>query len=47
MPSHEPEVLVATRRRRIARWMLFGVAVVLFLCFAVAQIGWMVVALWR
>jgi hypothetical protein len=45
MPRHEPEVVAVNRRRRMARWMLFAVAGVLFLAFATAQIGWMIVAL--
>jgi hypothetical protein len=44
-PRHEPEVMAANRRRRIARWALIGVAAVLFVAFALAQIGWMVEAL--
>jgi hypothetical protein len=44
-PRHEPEVIAANRRRRIARRVLFGVAGVLGLAFAVAQIGWMAAAL--
>jgi hypothetical protein len=45
MPRHEPEVIAAVRRRRIARWVLFGVAGVLGSAFATAQIGWMAAAL--
>jgi ferric-dicitrate binding protein FerR (iron transport regulator) len=45
-PRHEPEVIAANRRRRIARRMLFALAGVLGLAFAVAQVGWMVAALW-
>jgi hypothetical protein len=44
-PRHEPEVLAANRRQRIARWVLIGVATLLFLAYAAAQIGWMAVAL--
>jgi hypothetical protein len=47
MPRHEPEVTAAERRRRRSKWLLVGVGVALFLAFATAQIGWMVVALWR
>jgi hypothetical protein len=45
MPSHEPEVIAANRRQRIARWVLLTVAGLLFLAFAAEQIGWVVVAL--
>jgi hypothetical protein len=47
MPRHEPEVIAAGRRRRVWKWLLVGIGAALFLAFATAQIGWMVVALWR
>jgi hypothetical protein len=47
MPTHEPEVIAAGKRRRHARVLLVGVGIALFLAYAVAQIGWMFVALWR
>jgi hypothetical protein len=44
-PRHEPEVMAANRRQRLARCVLVGVAAVLFTAFALAQIGWMVASL--
>jgi hypothetical protein len=45
MPRHEPEIVAAGKRRQRARVLLVGVGFALFLAFATAQIGWMVVAL--
>jgi hypothetical protein len=46
VPRHEPEVIAAEKRRRRQEQVLTIVVVFLFLTFAVAQIGWMLLALW-